>query len=267
MNQQEVEHALSGLPLGEIHYFDSLGSTNDEALARMGSLPNLSLIIADEQTEGRGRAGRRWLTPHGAALAFSVILHPSQVGALSLFNGLGALAISEAFIQWGLAPAIKWPNDVLLHGRKVAGILPESQWNGEHLLGVVLGIGINVRAAAIPPEERINFPAGCVETALGRPIAREKLLREVLTALIHWLQCLETPGFVETWEKRLAFRGEWVKVIPPVGEPVTGQLAGLTHDGHLRLKLNSQERVFTAGEIQLRPIPVDKGAKISTLNQ
>lgn len=257
MNQKELEQTLAGLPLGEIRYFDQLGSTNDEAVTWLAAAPpHLSLVVADEQTAGRGRAGRRWWTPRGAALAVSVILHPAHVipERLALINGLGALAVSEALQQMGLKPAIKWPNDVLLQGRKVAGILPEAQWMGEHLRGVVLGMGINVGRASVPPAEVVNFPAGCVEDDLDQPVARGALLRAVLVALIEWLKALDTPHFVQTWETRLAFREAWVRVLPPVGEAVTGKLVGLTEHGNLRLQVNGTEQVFSVGEIHLRPV-------------
>lgn len=256
MNQVDLQKILTGLPLGELRYFDSLGSTNDYAIYWMQyGPPNLSLVLAEEQTAGRGRVGRQWHTPRGAALAVSVILHPSQLNLekLTWVNGLGALAVSEALMRVGLTPAIKWPNDVLINGLKVAGILPESQWLGDLLRGVVLGMGINVGRTAVPPAGVVNFPAGSVEEALGQPIAREVLLREVLSALIFWLGYLGAPLFLETWENRLAFRNEWVRLLPPSGEPVEGRLMGLTREGNLRLKVGQEERIITTGELRLRP--------------
>lgn len=254
MNQPELEKTLAGLALGDLRYFDSLDSTNDVALAWLATNPPpFSVVIADEQTAGRGRLGRRWLTPRGAALAVSVILHPQVVPeSLALINGLGALAISEALMKWNLEPKIKWPNDVLLNGRKVSGVLPEAHWEGEVLRGVVLGMGINVRREAVPPQEMLNFPAGSVEEALGQPLARELILREVLSALIHWMGHLEAPSFVQTWENRLAFRGELVKILLPVGEPVIGELIGLTEQGNLQLQVAGETQVFSVGELQVR---------------
>jgi len=259
MNQATIEKALSGLPLGEIRYFDTIGSTNDYAASwAQHAPPDLSVVLADEQTAGRGRLGRKWLTPRGAALAISVILRPDRINlyALSLINGLGALAVSDGLSHaYGLSPAIKWPNDVLLQGVKVAGILPESDWAGDRLQGVVLGMGINVSRAAIPPAGSVNFPAGCVEEHVGKAVVRERLLREILSALIVRMEQLGTPSFLETWEARLAFCDESVKVIPAAGTPVEGRIAGLTSEGHLRLAVGMEEQVFSAGEIHLRPLP------------
>ena len=259
MNQAAIEKALSGLPLGEIRYFDTIGSTNDYAAYwAQHAPPDLSVVLADEQTAGRGRAGRQWLTPRGAALAISVILLPDRLNpdALSLMNGLGALAVSDALTYaYGLSPVIKWPNDVLLNGVKVAGVLPESDWVGDRLQGVVLGMGINVSRAAIPPAGLVNFPAGCVEEHVEKAVVRGRLLREILSALIVRIEHLGTPSFLEAWEARLAFRLENVQVIPSAGTPVEGRIAGLTCEGHLRLVVGMEEQVFSAGEIRLRPLP------------
>ncbi len=98
----------------------------------------------------------------------------------------------------------------------------------------------------------LSFPAGSVEEALGQPLARELILREVLSALIHWMGHLEAPSFVQTWENRLAFRGELVKILLPVGEPVIGELIGLTEQGNLQLQVAGETQVFSVGELQVR---------------
>ncbi|MEO5887407.1 MAG: biotin--[acetyl-CoA-carboxylase] ligase, partial [Anaerolineales bacterium] len=122
MYQNELEKLLSNLPLGDIKYFDSIGSTNDEALAwAANDAKDLSLVIADEQTAGRGRLDRKWSTPPGTALAFSLILRPTvyEKPHLSRAVGWAALAVADSLWTRQLTPQIKWPNDVLLLGRKV----------------------------------------------------------------------------------------------------------------------------------------------------
>src|SRR5690242_7641436 len=134
MNQNELKRTLSKLPLGDVKYFDSIGSTNNEALAwATGGAPDLSMVIADEQTAGRGRLDRKWFTPKGSALAFTLILHPTteEKPHLSRIVGLAALAVAQSLRTRGLNAQIKWPNDVLIEGRKVCGILVESVWSGE----------------------------------------------------------------------------------------------------------------------------------------
>src|SRR5262245_4824455 len=122
MNQNELKKVLSKLPLGDVRYFDSIGSTNNEALAwATNDAEDLSLVIADEQTAGRGRLDRKWFTPKGTALAFSLILCPAaeEKPYLSRMVGLAALSIVDTLQTRGLVAQIKWPNDILLNGQKV----------------------------------------------------------------------------------------------------------------------------------------------------
>jgi BirA family biotin operon repressor/biotin-[acetyl-CoA-carboxylase] ligase len=121
MDQLSLQKRLSDLPLGEIRYFEQVGSTNDLALDWANqSAPDFSLVIANEQTAGRGRAGRKWSTPPNSGLALSLILHPSTTEQASplLFTGLGALGLVQALKKYSLPAQIKWPNDVLLNGKR-----------------------------------------------------------------------------------------------------------------------------------------------------
>src|SRR5512137_455549 len=149
MQEAEIRAALGDIPLSGLRIFESLGSTNDEAASWIaGGAADWSLVIADEQTAGRGRGDTRWLTPKGTALAFSLVLRQPLPKAehSARLAGLGALGVAEAFTVYSLQPSIKWPNDVLLDGRKTAGVLVESMWTGERLDASVLGIGVNVLA-------------------------------------------------------------------------------------------------------------------------
>ena len=172
MNDIHFEKWLSSLPLSAFRYYDTLGSTNDEALvwASQGA-PDFSLIIADEQTSGRGRMDRKWFTPPQSALAMSLILRPTAIERThpARTTGLLALSLAESLRKLGLIPQIKWPNDVLLSGRKVAGILVETTWMGDELDAMVLGMGVNVLNASIPPADQLLFPATSIETELGHP--------------------------------------------------------------------------------------------------
>src|SRR5271169_6463108 len=118
MNARELQAALRDLPLGGLRFFESIGSTNDEALAWASQdASDLSIVIADEQTSGRGRLGRKWFTPPKSALAFSLILRPAadEIRYPARVTGLGALALTDAVSKFGLRAQIKWPNDVLLN--------------------------------------------------------------------------------------------------------------------------------------------------------
>lgn len=259
MDLGTLRSKLSDLPLGQLAYFDVLDSTNEQALrwARAGA-PHLSLVVADEQTAGRGRSGRAWFTPPGAALAFSLVLQPRLLGSVPLqrLTGLGALAVCEVLqSEYGLAAKIKWPNDVLVGGGKLAGVLVEAHWQGDDIQSAVLGIGINVAPNSVPPESDLDYPATCVEVALGSPVDRWRLLKEVLAALLDRFSSIDRAEFLQAWEDNLAFRGEWVQLQLDRSEPVEGRLLGLGNDGSLRLELPGGDEIsFQAGEVRLRKV-------------
>ncbi len=253
-----LQTALANLPLGGLRYFDNLGSTNDYALewAAQGA-PDLSLTVADEQTRGRGRMNRRWFTPRGTALAFSLILRPTpeERAHPTLTSGLLAVSLAESLRKRGLAPLIKWPNDVLLAGRKAAGILVEAAWTGERLEALVLGMGVNVSKDAVPPAEELLFPATSIEHETGQAAERAVLLRDILSALLEWRLRLGTGALVEAWDENLAFRGRQVKVEGQSGEGIVGLLQGLASDGSLILRGEHGDSITVHfGEVHLRPL-------------
>lgn len=258
MNQTELKKSISKLSLGNVKYFDSIGSTNDEALAWAATdTPDLSVVIADEQTAGRGRMDRKWLTPKGTALAFSVILRPTaeERPHLTRIVGLAALAVAETLQAYGLAPRIKWPNDILIHGQKVCGILVESVWLGEEVDCMVIGIGVNVLLGSVPPAEDLQFPATSLEAEMEQAPDRVKLLHDILDKLIELRPRLKTDNFIGQWEGLLALRGETVQVEAEKTPAVAGQISGLESDGSLRLRNEHGEFVTVRfGDVRLRPL-------------
>jgi BirA family transcriptional regulator, biotin operon repressor / biotin---[acetyl-CoA-carboxylase] ligase len=258
MNERNIRKAISDLPLGGYRFYKQIGSTNDTALAwAADGAPDMSLVYAEEQTSGRGRGDRRWFTPPGAGLAFSLVLRPFSGEELSvpLFSGLGALAVCDALGKRGLHPEIKWPNDILLNRQKICGILAESVWIGEKVDSIVLGIGVNIKPESVPPAEGLNYPATSLEDVVGRRVSRQNLLRDILLALLTWRGLLTKPAFLQTWEKNLAFRGDQVEIQAEGVEPETGKLEGLEADGHLRLRsLNGQTFTVQFGEVHLRRV-------------
>lgn len=257
MEISELKRLLAGLPIPEVRFFDSIGSTNDEALAWIETgAADGALVVAEHQTRGRGRLDRAWVTRPGAALAFSLILHPTleEAGHTGLFSPLAGLAVCSALQDLGLPAEIKWPNDVLLARRKTCGILAESSWQGSRLEGVVVGIGINVAPESIPPAEELNFPATCVEDHLVRPVDRGLLLRQVLSEFFNWRRLLGQPQFFEVWEERLAFKGENVRLASPGIDPVYGTLLGVDSEGNLRIRMSQGDvKIGMVGDVHLRP--------------
>lgn len=276
MDQEILEHKLVGLPLGGIRYFESVGSTNDIAASwAEGGAVDCSLVIADEQLQGRGRAGRKWITVPGSSLAFSLILRPSthEKGSLaslvSRFTGLGALAVNQVLQDHYLLPSqIKWPNDVLINRKKVCGVLVEAHWVDEILSSIILGIGINIATFDMPHDGTLIYPATSVEQELKHPVDRITLLCKILDEIIKWRPYLLQDEFLLVWEANLAFRNEKVQVMVSSdqeqvpGTPRVGKIIGLMPDGALRLQTESGDEILIrSGEIpyldrdvQIRPV-------------
>jgi len=268
MNEMTLSKTLQNIPLGGLKFFDSTASTNDIALDWAGQgAPDFSLVCADHQSAGRGRLDRRWVTQAGTSLAFSLILRPTPAERewFGLYAALGAAAAADALeYDLGLSPQIKWPNDVLLSRKKVGGILTEASWLGDQPQAVVIGIGLNIAPGSVPPADELRFPGGCVEEVLGRAIDRAWLLARILTRLPVQRARMGTPAFNADWERRLAFRGEWVRLDPcssaspesiPEKEPLTGRVLGIDGQGSLRIETQSGKIwTATAGEVSLRPL-------------
>lgn len=257
LNQQVTENLLSGLPIRDIYFFDSIDSTNDEAarIVRAGE-KNFILVVADEQTSGKGRSGRRWYTPGGSAIAFSLVLEPGVFAGLpagiilSRMTGLGAIAVCDVLEQmFSLEPKIKWPNDVLVNGKKLAGVLVEMSWKGDQLDSVILGLGLNVYRASLPPEGEVRFPATCVEETMAvryvegfsladQPeIDRTSLLCEIIISIFNWIGKIHSEEIRNRWEELLAYRGEVIHInYPDPPHKVEGVLSGLGEDCCLQIR-------------------------------
>lgn len=256
MNQTSLKNKLSTLNIGEIRYFDSIGSTNDEALAWAAKgAPDLSLVIADEQTAGRGRLNRKWFTPKGTALAFSLILRPTSPTHLSRTVGLAALSAADACLKHGLSPRIKWPNDILIKGKKTAGILIETVWSGSDIDSLVIGMGVNIQKESVPPANQLQFPATSLEHETGKALDREEVLSSILSAFIARRPQMESDLFMQAWQGTLAFQGEQVQVKSSESDLITGELLGLDEDGSLRLRKEHGKTITVRfGDVSLRPL-------------
>lgn len=198
-------------------------------LARRGAVDR-TVVVADHQTAGRGRRGRAWVDEPGASLLASILLRPSlPVARWPLYGFTTAVAVAEALrAATGLDARLKWPNDVLVDGRKIAGVLLESR-GGEPVL--VIGVGVNVSQRRFPAD--LAGLATSVALAGGRPVDREAVLTAVLEAFDHWRARLEQEGFepVRTrWSELSETLGRRVQV----GE-ASGRAVGLDPDGALVL--------------------------------
>ena len=253
----ELLHGLSGLRLARpIHLYQRIGSTNAEAwqLAEAGA-PEGLLVVAEEQTAGRGRAGRQWITPPGTALAFSLVLRPSHLPAqhAARITMLGGLAACEAIEQTtALGATLKWPNDVLISRKKVAGILLETALQGDRLSYAVLGLGMNVSFAPSPLE--VDFPATSLQAEAGAEVNRLRLLRAIIAGLEARYASVMEEELYRDWRTRLTLMNEPILVRTASGEH-RGRAENVIPDGTLILRLDSGEslRLF-AGDVHLRPV-------------
>ncbi|MFN8586494.1 MAG: biotin--[acetyl-CoA-carboxylase] ligase [Candidatus Eisenbacteria bacterium] len=236
---------------------DATGSTNDDAFdALCDGAGDGVVVVADAQTKGRGRAGRTWTHAPGRALALSTALHLGcdvrQAGLVPLAAGLAA---ATAAARCGVQHArLKWPNDVLVHGRKLAGVLCELRRAPQGGDVVVIGVGVNVRT------RRDEFPAELQGTATSVALERgddavgvedvAARLLEALEPLWEQLQEGDRAAIRDAWSARAAFWGESVTVRAPGGD-VTGVAQRLDDDGGLVLRLESGiERVMIAGDVE-----------------
>lgn len=232
-------------------FFSSLASSNDIAQQWLydGAKP-LSTVIADEQVKGRGRRGRIWYTPPHVALAVSVILKPN-VKVASRASMVGALAVYDLCQSLDIATVgIKWPNDVQISGKKISGILPEAVWQDDKLLGVVLGIGVNVRNEL---SDDLTDIATTLQQETSQTLDRAELIGRLMRYIDYWNTLIDKDDIHLTWKARLNTIGQMVTI---TGNQlhIVGQAVDIDPDGALLIEIadGSIQRVL-AGDVSLRP--------------
>ncbi len=243
---------LGATRFGDVRWADSVGSTNAEAMAVASSgSPEGLVVVADHQRAGRGRLGRSWVEPPGAGLLVSVLLRPGlDPEHLHLASAIVALAAADACrAEAGLDPALKWPNDLLLGGAKLAGILAQAA-----AAAVIVGIGINVNW---PPGTELPPGATSLNRHAGGEVDRARLLVAMLESLEARRAALDVPSDraaqASEYRSRCATRGQAVR-IELVDETFTGTAADITPEGHLLVEVGTcLRRVSAADVVHLRP--------------
>lgn len=237
-----------------LHVYHSAGSTNDLAAElASGGAPEGALVLAEEQTAGRGRSGRGWDTPAGAGLAISVVLRPPSARASGL-GLIGALGVVEGLAAYGLQAEVKWPNDVLLGGKKVAGVLPEASWDGAELEHLVLGIGLNLRPAPQLDRAAYEYPATTLEEAGAGDADPNRLIPDIIGGLERWYQRHLQGAAHPAWEQHLAYRAADVQWEQD-GRRRHGIVQGLSPQGALRLRdLDGVSFELQSGQARIRPV-------------
>lgn len=252
LNQVQARLASSSIG-NRILYFPSVGSTMD--VAKQEAEKNASegtVVISNRQTSGRGRFGRKWVSGFGENLLFSVLLYPEQK-ILSSLNIIASLSLLRAIQQQTtLLPTLKWPNDVLLRGKKVGGVLIETAVLAGRVKYAIIGFGVNINSDPTQVPEISDFSTS-VANELGREVFRETLFESVLVQLSDLYNSLR--GWMDArnqWESCLETIGSHVRVV--WGNEIEEGLAeGVDHDGNLILRRSDGTIVtLSGGDVTLK---------------
>lgn len=243
-------------PHWQVCVMPSVDSTNAEALRLLPTTQSIPYyVLAERQTSGRGRRGRSWVSPFGENLYYSLVVRVEggmrQLEGMSLAVGLALLQVIRCA---GVAEAgLKWPNDVLVGERKLAGILLELSGDPADVCHVVIGIGLNVNMLAIDSDV-IGQPWTSMRAELGCLLNRNELVAELNRQLSRYLEIQLREGFAalqDEWQACHLWQGRTV-ALTAGGEPIEGEVLGVDHSGAIRLRINGLERSFSGGELSLR---------------
>lgn len=252
---ESLRRALGARPF---RFYERVESTQDVAREWALSdpaLPNGAVVIAEEQIAGRGRGGRAWIAPPGSSLMCSVVLHPhvvpERLPRLTIAGGLAVARTLAPLLPEG-ALALKWPNDVLVNGRKLCGILTEATWTGDQLGPVILGIGLNVRVDFAGTE--LAGVATSLEAELGRPVDRHALLANLLGHMYRQAARIHEPALIDEWRRWLRTLGRRVTVYPQAegAEPYSATAEDVDDTGALFVRLDTgEQRRIVAADVGL----------------
>lgn len=241
----------------DVQFVPSVGSTNDalKDAARAGSAEGV-VVVADEQVAGRGRRGRSWSAPAGTSLLVSILLRPMWLpaGDSFLLTILAAVAVAEALERSGVAIDVKWPNDLEINGRKLGGILVETEISDSRIQWAIIGCGININwnPRTIP---ELTTRATSLSMELGHTIPRRPLLQALLTVLDRRyveLRLGARSALFAAWRDRLYTLGQAVRAQTPQGT-ILGRAVDVTPDGALVIRDDhGRQHVVTAGDVSVR---------------
>ncbi len=256
LRELELRPLLNTHDVGQVlHWFAEVGSTNDVAkqLAEEGAAHG-EVVVAETQTAGRGRRGRSWVSPPGRSVYLSVILRPdlppARAPELTL---LASVAVCEAVRRAGVGAAIKWPNDVLVRGRKLAGILTEMAAEQDQLQWVVLGVGVNVNARPDDFPADVRDVATSLAVERGEPVPRALFTAALLTSLEEWLDRHAADGFGPVraaWRDLSDTLGREVRVRGSAGD-VVGIAEDIDEAGALLVRRPDGLQRVVAGDLEL----------------
>ncbi len=259
LTPSEIKPLLKTKWMGKVlHHFQTIPSTNTEAyqLALRGA-PEGEIVIAESQEKGRGRLGRHWVSPPFLNLYLSVILRPDiPPPQASLITLMAAVAVAEGIERFsGLHPVIKWPNDILLKNRKVAGLLNEIHSETDRIHFVILGVGVNLNMDKKLFTKEIRSTATSLKMETGKTVSRKEFVPCLLEALEKWYTLFLRKGgkpVLEAWRERAQIRGKAVKVTS-FGETLFGRAVDVDSEGRLILETEKGERKrIVAGDVDYK---------------
>ncbi len=239
-------------------YFSKVDSTNTKAkqLAEEG-YPSGTLVVAEQQDAGRGRRGRGWESPQGAGIFMTVMLKPDiEPNNASMLTLVAALAVSAAIRkQTGRPAGIKWPNDIVMNGKKVCGILTEMSAQVDYVNHIVVGIGINVHNESFP--EEIAQVATSLYLETGERWNRAALIEEIWEQFERYyaiyLETQDLSGLVKEYDEHLVNRNQIVRVLDP-NDPFEGRAMGITSKGELVVDTWESRKLVSSGEVSVRGV-------------
>ena len=236
-----MQQGLGVVRIGaHLHYFLEIGSTNSHAreLAEAGAAEG-TVVVAESQSQGRGRLGRRWESPAFKNLYLSILLRPklspAHAAQITLMAAVALADVVDSYIP-GQA-TIKWPNDILIDNKKLAGILTEASCDAEQIHYVILGIGINLNYGSDAMPEEIRRRATSLQEITGKPVHRESFLQGLLHGIERCYGELEQAGFTalaRRWQSYFAWCGRRVRV-ELLDQCTIGTAKGIDRDGALVL--------------------------------
>jgi BirA family transcriptional regulator, biotin operon repressor / biotin---[acetyl-CoA-carboxylase] ligase len=256
LNEERVAAEIRGRWGRPVMVLSATGSTNDEALrwAQAGA-PEGAIVVADHQTQGRGRRGRQWSSQPGQALLFSLVLRPAGPAArLQLLTTAVGVACARALESTtGLRIGLKWPNDLIVEGRKIGGILVETRVTGAEVEVAVIGIGINFLDLSEPPSElaaRASSLAAALDAAgRGRPPARALVLASILSSLEQLYPALDAQTVLKEAQARSEVLGRTVVLEHSDGTRIEGRVVALLPSGALELRAGGSQVAVSSGEV------------------
>ena len=243
----------------EILYFDSIDSTNTKAqeLAEKG-YPSGTLVVADKQVAGKGRRGRNWESPSGCGIFMTLMLKPDiNPNNASMLTLVSALAVAKALADiTGKDAKIKWPNDIVIDGRKVCGILTEMSAQFDYINNIVIGIGINVNNSSFP--EEISATASSLRLLSGgKKYRRAEIIEKIMEYFEKYysifLETEDLSALVDEYDAMLVNMKKQVKVLDPK-EPFEGKAMGITKTGELIVDTWESRKLVSSGEVSVRGI-------------